>query len=219
MALREGQVKAAATGDDEVHDRPGEGEARGLAREATDDLRPSPNFIQRPLQQDRRGQPPLEPERIGEVDGERCKVVGETGGGRWVLAAELADEDPQRGLGLGRRRGSVEGGPVGGPDPVVEPRPLRQLGQDVPEAMDRAALAVGVGPQLADRPIRPGAPSLTTRSGHRRPRRRRPWPRSSQSSTRSRWPRQTSSRTCSPWTVKPQATRTLSLGPSGRTGR
>ena len=44
-------------------------------------------------------------------------------------------------------------------------------------------------------------------------------PRSSQSSVRSRCPRQTSSRTRAPSVVKPQATRTPSLGPSGRTGR
>src|SRR5438132_1091808 len=57
-----------------------------------------------------------------------------------------------RGPGLGRRGGSVEGGPIGGPDPGVETGPLRQLGQDVPQAVDRAALTVGVGPQLTDRP-------------------------------------------------------------------
>src|SRR5664280_3868689 len=69
---------------------------------------------------------------------------------------------------------------------------------------------------------RPGAPSETTRSGLRRPRRLRPRPRSSQSSVRSRWPRQTSSRTRAPSVVKPQATRTpsyLPVRPDGQVDR
>ena len=123
-----------------------------LAREPADDLGPSPDFLQRPLQQVRRAQPPPQPEWIGEVDGEGHHVVGQAGGGRRVLAAELADEDPKARLGLGWRRRAMERGPVGGPDALMEPGPLRQLGQDVPQAMNGAALAVGVGPQLADRP-------------------------------------------------------------------
>jgi len=152
MALGEGQPEAVAAGDDEVHDRPGEGEARGLAREATDDLRPSPDLLQRALQQVGAPQPPPEPERVGEMDGQRRHVVGQAGRGGWVLAAELADEDPQPGLGLGWRRRAVERRPVGGPDALMEPGPVGQLGQDVPQSVDRAALTVGVGPQLADRP-------------------------------------------------------------------
>jgi broad specificity phosphatase PhoE len=40
----------------------------------------------------------------------------------------------------------------------VEGRLPGQLGQDVPEAMDGAATAVGVGPQLGDRPDEPRCP-------------------------------------------------------------
>jgi hypothetical protein len=45
-----GEGKAASTGDDEVHDRPGEGETTGLAREATDHLGPPANLFERALQ-------------------------------------------------------------------------------------------------------------------------------------------------------------------------
>ena len=103
-------------------------------------------------------EPLLEPERVGEVDGERRQVVGQAGRGRGVLPAELAHQDPQPGLGLGGAGRLVERRPVGGPDAGVELGPLGQLGQHVPQAMDGAATAVGVGPQLADRPDEPGCP-------------------------------------------------------------
>ena len=86
------------------------------------------------------------------MDRERRQVVGQTRRGRGVLPAELADEGPQAMLGLGWRRGGIERRPVRRPDPGVEPGALGQLGQDVPKAMDRTPTAVGVGPQLGDRP-------------------------------------------------------------------
>jgi hypothetical protein len=89
------------------------------------------------------------------VDGERRQIVGEARRGRGVLGAELTDEDPQPVLGLLWARRPVERRPVRRPDPRVEARPLRQLGQDVAEALDRAATPVGVGPQLGDRPDEP----------------------------------------------------------------
>jgi len=99
------------------------------------------------------------------VDGERRQIVGETCRCRGVLSAELTDEDPQPVLSLGGAGRPVERRPVRRPDPGVEARPLRQLGQDVAEAMDckRPRSASGHSSVIAR--MSPGAPSLTTRSG------------------------------------------------------
>jgi hypothetical protein len=64
---------------------------------------------------------------------------------------KLADEGPEARLGLWGARRGVERRPVGGPDPLVEAGPLGQLGQHISEPMDSASLAIGVGPQIADR--------------------------------------------------------------------
>src|SRR3954463_1329223 len=67
--------------------------------------------------------------------------------------------------------------------------------------------------------ISPGAPSATISIGAPRPRAIRSRPSSSQSSWDSRIPSITDSSTRSPASVNPHATRTPSLGPSGRTER
>ncbi len=87
---------------------------------------------------------------------ERRQVVGQAGRGTWILAAELADEGPQGRLSLRWRRGLIERRPVGGPDAVMETGPFGQLGQDIPKAMHRTSLAIGIGPQLAHRSDQPG---------------------------------------------------------------
>ncbi len=85
------------------------------------------------------------------MDGERGQVLGQAGRRGGVLPLERADEGAQAGLGLGGGGGPIERGPVGRPDALMEVVTLGQLGEDVAEAMDGAALAVGLGPQLADR--------------------------------------------------------------------
>jgi hypothetical protein len=92
------------------------------------------------------------------VDRESRQIVGQTRRGRGEVPRELTHEPPQAGLGhvgAGRR---VERRPVGGPDAGMEARPLGQLGEHVPKSMDGAAAAVGIGPQLVDRPDEAGCP-------------------------------------------------------------
>src|SRR6058998_2287968 len=73
----------------------------------------------------------------------------------WVLALQLADQAPQTCFRLLRRGGAVERGPVGGLDPSADVFSFRQLGQDVAQAVDAAALAVGLRPELLDSPYQP----------------------------------------------------------------
>jgi hypothetical protein len=92
------------------------------------------------------------------MDGKRRQIVGQAGRGRWEVLLELADQGTQTALGVLRARGSIERRPVGPSDPLMEQRLSGQLGQNVAQAMDRTALPVGVGPELADRPNEPGCP-------------------------------------------------------------
>ena len=153
------------------------------------------------------------------MDGEGRQVLGQTGRSRGELHRELAHQRPQAALSLLGARGLIERGPVGRSDPLVKPRAFGQLGQDVAQSMHAAALAIGIGPQLTDGADETGRPIADHEQRAAQAPGAEPPPRSSQSSSRSRWPRQTSSSTRSPSVVKPQATSTPSLGPSGRTGR
>ena len=169
--------------DDEVHDRPGERQAAGLAGEAPDDLGPPPHLAERALEQVRGAQPRAQPERVGEMDGEGGHVVGQAGRGGGILPLERADQGSKPALRLGRLGRVVERGPVGRPDPLVEPGTLGELGEDVAQAVDGAALAVGVGPQLGDGRDQAGGAVGDDEQGSGRPRGTRPRPSSSQSSS------------------------------------
>jgi hypothetical protein len=64
-------------------------------REPADHLGSPPDLLERALQQVGRAESLLQPQRIGEADGQCGEVVGQARRGRGVLGAELADEDPQ----------------------------------------------------------------------------------------------------------------------------
>ena len=81
--IEQGEPKTSAAGDDEVHDRPGHRQTGGLTQEPADDLGSPPNLLERALQQVGRAQPLLEPERIGQVNGQGRQVVGQARRGRW----------------------------------------------------------------------------------------------------------------------------------------
>jgi hypothetical protein len=125
--LGQAQLEPTGTGDDEAHDGPGERQAARLPGEAPDDLGPPPHFPEGALQQVRGTQPGPEAQRVAEMDGERRQVVGQAGCRAGVLPFELAHEDPQPGLSLGRADGDVERRPVGGSVPGLQPGALGEL--------------------------------------------------------------------------------------------
>jgi hypothetical protein len=95
MTVGQRQPEALGPGDDEIHDCPGNRQAGGLAREATNHLCPAPDFLERPFQQVGRAQSLLQLPRVGEGDRQGGKIVDQTGRGRGELGAELADPDAQ----------------------------------------------------------------------------------------------------------------------------
>ena len=152
------------------------------------------------------------------MDGERLEVVDKAGGrGGVALVGELADERAQPALAVLLRGSLVERTPAGDPDPLA--LSLGQLGEDAPQAMDRAALTIGARPELLDRAHQAGRPvgnheqqraeaAAGERAAEAGPVLLGP-----------RIPRQTSSSTRSPSLVIPQAKSTPSFAPEGRTGR
>src|SRR2546422_9236396 len=130
---------------------------RQLLWEAADDPHAALHLAQRALEQIRRTQPPAQVERVAQVDAEGGQVLRQAGGGAWVLALQLADQAPQTCFRLLRRGGAVERGPVGGLDPSADVFSFRQLGQDVAQAVDAAALAGRPPPQPPPQPCPPPA--------------------------------------------------------------
>jgi hypothetical protein len=126
-----------------------------LAGEPADHLRAPADLPERALEQVRA--PPLAPvsERILQMDQEPVEIVGEAGGrGDIPLVGELADQRAHPPLAVLDRVGLIQRLPVGGADPLA--LPLGQLRQEIPEAMDRAALTVRLRPALLDRVVEPG---------------------------------------------------------------
>lgn len=152
-ALAAVEPEPVAAGDEKYHDRPGQGETGGLAREATDDLGPSAHLLERALQA---GSSTAASFGAGaDRQGWTVRAARSSAKARRrarVLARQLADEGPQAGLGSGRRRRVAGAPPNRRPGPALKAGPPGQLGQDVAEPTDRAALAAGIGPQLAQSP-------------------------------------------------------------------
>ena len=194
--------------------------AAGLTGEAPHDLGPPAHFLQGAFQRVGRFQPPLESQRIGEMDG---------GAGRsWASQAAAEEDSPLGSPTKARRPASASSGvvapsraaPSRPPEPGHGARPAwvawrgcrgadaRCSARDRPRARARSP-----------RGWSPGAPSETTSSGLRGPRAVSPRPGSSRPSSRSRWPRVTSSSARPPAVVKPQATSTPSCGTVGADGQ
>lgn len=87
-------------------------------------------------------------ERIAQVDDQRLEVVGEAGGR--PARSSSSTRAPIRLLPSARSGGLVERPPVGEPEALA--LALRQLREDVAQRVNRAALAVGLRPELLDRP-------------------------------------------------------------------
>jgi hypothetical protein len=157
LAVELVEADAVGAGDDEVEHGPAEREAARLAGEAADHLRPALHLAEAALEQVRR--PPDAPvlERIAKVGSQSFEVVGEAGCcGGVAGVGELADERAQLVLAVLLRAGLVEGTPVGGLDPLA--LALGQLGEDVPQSMHGAALAVGGRPIRFTEPTPPSRP-------------------------------------------------------------
>src|SRR4051794_16888768 len=204
--------------DVEVKDRPDECEAAGLAREPADHLGAAFDLAERPFEQVRASPAPAMAGRVAQMDDERVEVVGETlRGGGVAGPIELADQRQEPLLGVALVDGLIEGLPVDVADALA--LAFGQLGQQVAHAVNGAVLAVRGRPALLDRLDQPGG--AVGDDQHRRPEAAADESRASasQSSWDSRIPSITASSTRSPCSVKPQATRTPSLGPSRRTER
>src|SRR5579885_2563770 len=70
LAVEVVEADAVGAGDDEVEDRPAEGEAAGLAGEAADHLRPSLHLAEAPLEQVRGAPHAAMLERVAQVHGQ-----------------------------------------------------------------------------------------------------------------------------------------------------
>src|SRR5450759_3538085 len=90
------------------------------------------------------------------MDGQSREAVGKTRRRTRAVALKFADDGPQARLRLLRAARPIESRPVGSPDPFVEQWLLGQLGQDVAQPMDRAALPVGIGPEFGYGPDESG---------------------------------------------------------------
>ena len=101
-----------------------------------------------------RGEPQVggQPFAVGEQALHRRRVGGTVPGGH--LGDPVTGQLDQPGTGLRLQAFGVEDGPVGVLDLGLHPG--RDLGQDVPRAMDETALAQGLGEGLLDRRDQPG---------------------------------------------------------------
>ena len=130
--LEVGEGEASAGGDDQVHDRPAQAQAAGLAGEAPDDLGPPFDLAQRTLEEVGASQPFAQSERVAKVNTERRQVLGEGGRRAWIVGLQFAHQAAQASLTVGRRASQIEGCPIGVADPIVEVLALGQLGDHVP---------------------------------------------------------------------------------------
>ena len=69
--LEVGEGEASAGGDDQVHDRPAQAQAAGLAGEAADDLGPPLDLAQRAFEKIGGPKPFAQSERVAKVNTER----------------------------------------------------------------------------------------------------------------------------------------------------
>jgi len=127
--------------DVEVQDGPDEREAARFAGKATDHLGAALDFAERAFEQVRAAPSPAVAGRVAQVHDEGVEVVGETfGGGGVASAVELVDERLQSLLSVALGGGVVEGVPIALTDALA--LSLRQLGEQVADAVNGAVLAV-----------------------------------------------------------------------------
>jgi len=149
--LKVSEAKTCSTADDEVENSPAKAEAAGLSREAADDLGPSLDLAQRPLEQVGAAKPFTKAKRVVQMYAQRLQVISQTRYSTRILGLQLAHQDAQTSVVIGCRSRLVEGRPVSLADAVDDLRPLRERDDHVPKSMHRTALMIAVRPQLLDR--------------------------------------------------------------------
>jgi len=94
--LEVSEAETSGTTDDEVENRPAKAEAAGLAGEAANDLGPSLDLAQRPLEQVGAANLFAKTKRIVQMDAQRRQVSGQTRRSPRILGLQLTHQAAPR---------------------------------------------------------------------------------------------------------------------------
>ena len=141
--------------EEQVQDRPDEGEAAGLAGEPAHHFGAPADLPKDRLEQVRGAPPFAVPERVAQMHDERVEVISEAASGGFVaVVLELVDQFADAFLAVFGSGRVVQCGPVVEPDPVV--LVLRDLRLHIPQAVNATVLTIRARPDLPDDLDQPG---------------------------------------------------------------